>query len=135
MEYIDIDISGKNVIIVGASMAVGKAAAMLLLNKDATVTVCHSKTKNLPNICNNADILIIAIGKANFITNEYVKEGAIVIDVGINLTESGDVIFEEAESKVSYTTPVPGGVGAVTNAVLADHIIQVATKAIGALAK
>ena len=114
-------------------MVVGKPAAMLLLNKEATVTVCHNKTQNLSDICSQADILIVAIGKATFITKEYIKEGAVVIDVGINVTASGkvtgDIDFDAAQELASYITPVPGGIGTVTNAILAEHIIYAAAKA------
>lgn len=118
----NIEIKGKNVVIVGRSDLVGKPLANLFLNNDATVTVCHSKTNNLIDICKTADILVAAIGKSKFITSDYVKEDAVVIDVGINRGEdgklSGDVDFEDVKDEVSYITPVPGGVGPMTVAEL-----------------
>ena len=113
-----IDLTGKHAVILGRSETVGKPMAMLLLNANATVTVCHSKTKNLKELCSQADILISAVGKANFVTAEMVKDGAVVIDVGINRDENGklcgDVDFEGVKDKTSYITPVPGGVGPMT---------------------
>ncbi len=118
LEKSDINLSGKHAVILGRSETVGKPMAMLLLNANATVTVCHSKTKNLTEICKNADLLISAIGKPKFITADMVKEGAIVIDIGINRNEQGklygDVDFESVAPKTSYITPVPGGVGPMT---------------------
>lgn len=118
LEYENIDICGKNAVVVGRSNIVGKPIAMLLLNSDATVTVCHSKTKNLKDICKSADILIVAIGKAKFIKSDMVKDGAVVIDVGMNRDENGklcgDVDFESVKEKCSHITPVPGGVGPMT---------------------
>ena len=118
LEYKNIDICGKNAVVVGRSNIVGKPIAMLLLNSDATVTVCHSKTKNLKDICKSADILIVAIGKAKFIKSDMVKDGAVVIDVGMNRDENGklcgDVDFESVKDKCSHITPVPGGVGPMT---------------------
>ena len=118
LEYENIDICGKNAVVVGRSNIVGKPIAMLLLNSDATVTVCHSKTKNLKDICKSADILIVAIGKAKFIKSDMVKDGAVVIDVGMNRDENGklcgDVDFESVKDKCSHITPVPGGVGPMT---------------------
>lgn len=118
----NIAIKGKNVVIVGRSDLVGKPLANLFLNNDATVTVCHSKTKNLKDITKTADILVAAIGRSKFITSDYVKDGAVVIDVGINRGEdgklSGDVDFDSVKEKVSYITPVPGGVGPMTVAEL-----------------
>jgi methylenetetrahydrofolate dehydrogenase (NADP+)/methenyltetrahydrofolate cyclohydrolase len=105
-------------VVIGRSNIVGKPMAMLLLNANATVTVCHSKTKNLKEVCRNADILVAAIGKARFVTADYVKQGAVVIDVGMNRDENGklcgDVDFENVKEKCSYITPVPGGVGPMT---------------------
>lgn len=113
-----IDVKGKQAVVVGRSDIVGKPMAMLLLNADATVTVCHSKTQNLKEECLKADILVCAIGKANFIKSDMVKEGAVVIDVGMNRNEEGklcgDVDFENVKEKCSYITPVPGGVGPMT---------------------
>ncbi len=120
-----IDICGKNAVVVGRSNIVGKPQAMLLLHKNATVTICHSKTKNLKEICKTADILVAAV-----ITGDYIKEGAIVIDVGMNRLENkklvGDVDFESAEKKASYITPVPGGVGPMTIAMLMRNTLTAA---------
>lgn len=122
MKEYGINPESRHAVIVGRSNIVGKPVASLLLNNNATVTICHSKTKNLKEITNQADILIAAIGKPKFITKDFVKEGAVVIDVGINRTEAGklvgDVDFENVEPKASYITPVPGGVGPMTIAVL-----------------
>ena len=118
MEKEGIDPTGKYAVILGRSETVGKPMAMLLLNANATVTVCHSKTQNLQAICAQADILISAVGKAKFVTADMVKEGAVVIDVGMNRDENGklcgDVDFDSVKEKVSYITPVPGGVGPMT---------------------
>lgn len=113
-----VEFSGKHAVVLGRSETVGKPMAMLLLNANATVTICHSKTKNLKEICQTADILVAAIGKAKFVTEDMVKEGAIVIDVGINRDETGklcgDVDFENVKEKAGMITPVPGGVGPMT---------------------
>ena len=130
-EEYNIDLTGKDVTIVGRSNIVGKPLIQCCLNKNATVTVCHSKTKNLAEHTKRADIVIAAIGKAKFITADMVKEGAVVIDVGINRTEEGklvgDVDFENVEKIASYITPVPGGVGPMTIAMLMNNVIK-ATK-------
>lgn len=130
-EEYDIDLTGKNVTILGRSNIVGKPLIQCCLNKNATVTVCHSKTKDLKEHTKNADIVISAIGKAKFVTSDMIKEGAIVIDVGINRDENGkvvgDVDFENVISKASYITPVPGGVGPMTIAMLMNNVIK-ATK-------
>lgn len=126
-EY-DIDVSGKNACVIGRSNIVGKPMANLLLNASATVTVTHSKTKNLKEICKNSDILVAAIGKPFFVTEDMVKDGAIVIDVGINRLDDGrlvgDVDFDSVASKCSYITPVPGGVGPMTIAMLLSNTIK-----------
>ena len=130
LEEYDIDLKGANVVILGRSNIVGKPLAQCLLNKDATVTICHSKTKNIEEITKNADILISAIGSPKFVKANMVKEGAVVIDVGINRLETGivgDVDFEEVEKKASYITPVPGGVGPMTIAMLLHNVV-IATK-------
>lgn len=133
LKYYNIDISGKNVVIIGRSDLVGKPLASLMTNNDATVTLCHSKTKNLSFYTKNADILVVAIGRANFIKKEDVKDGAVIVDVGINRMEDGklcgDVLFEEVKDKASYISPVPGGVGQMTVAELGyntykAHIIR-----------
>ena len=118
LEREGIDLQGKNAVVLGRSETVGKPMAMLLLNANATVTICHSKTKNLKEICRNADVLVSAIGKPKFVTTDMVKDDAVVIDVGINRDEAGklcgDVDFENVKDKTSYITPVPGGVGPMT---------------------
>ena len=130
-EEYDIDLTGKNVTILGRSNIVGKPLIQCCLNKNATVTVCHSKTKDLKEHTKNADIVISAIGKAKFVTADMIKDGAVVIDVGINRDDSGkivgDVDFEKVSSKASYITPVPGGVGPMTIAMLMNNVIK-ATK-------
>ena len=130
-EEYDIDLTGKNVTILGRSNIVGKPLIQCCLNKNATVTVCHSKTKDLKEHTKNADIVISAIGKAKFVTADMIKDGDVVIDVGINRDESGkivgDVDFEKVSSKASYITPVPGGVGPMTIAMLMNNVIK-ATK-------
>lgn len=122
LDYYQIDIEGKNVVIVGRSDLVGKPLASLMTNRNATVTLCHSKTKNLKHYTKNADILVAALGKAKTFTKEDIKEGSIIIDVGINRLEDGklhgDVDFDDVKDKVSYITPVPGGVGQMTVAEL-----------------
>lgn len=130
LDYYNIDITGKKVVVLGRSMVVGKPLSMLLLKKNATVTICHTKTKNLEKVCREAEILIAAAGKAKMVTQEMVGDNAIVIDVGINLDEEGnlcgDVDYKNVEGKSSYITPVPGGVGSVTSSVLAKHVITAA---------
>lgn len=122
-----IEISGKNAVVVGRSNIVGKPIAAMLLKANATVTVCHSKTKDLSGVCAKADILIAAIGKAKFIKKEYVKDGAVVVDVGINRVDGklcGDVDFEDVKDKCSYITPVPGGVGPMTITTLMQNTLK-----------
>lgn len=125
LKYYNIELSGKNVTIIGRSDLVGKPLASLMVNNDATVTLCHSKTSNLKIFTENADILIVAVGKAKLIKKEYIKDGAVVVDVGINRLEDGslcgDVDFDSVKDKVSYITPVPGGVGQMTVAELANN--------------
>ncbi len=132
LEKTGITLSGKRAVVLGRSETVGKPMAMLLLNADATVTVCHSKTQNLAEICQTADVLISAIGKANFVTENMVKEGAIVVDVGINRNEEGklcgDVDFASVSKKASYITPVPGGVGPMTITMLMYNTYILATE-------
>lgn len=128
----NVEMDGKNCVIVGRSNIVGKPMALLMLRENATVTIAHSHTKNLKEICRNADILIIAIGKREFITGDYVKEGAVVIDVGIHRDENnklaGDVRYEEAAQKASLITPVPGGVGPMTIAMLMNNCVKAMKK-------
>lgn len=132
LEHEGIELKGKHAVVLGRSDTVGKPMALLLLNADATVTVCHSKTKNLLEICKTADILVSAIGKAKFVTAEMVKDGAVVIDVGMNRDENGklcgDVDFEQVKNKASYITPVPGGVGPMTIATLLHNTCLAAWK-------
>ena len=122
LEHEGVELCGKHAVVLGRSDTVGKPMAMLLLNANATVTICHSKTQNLKEICQSADILISAVGKAKFVTADMIKEQAVVIDVGINRDESGklcgDVDFENVKEKASVITPVPGGVGPMTIAML-----------------
>ena len=128
MKRSGVEMEGKNCVIVGRSNIVGKPMAMLMLRENATVTVTHSRTKNLKEVCKQADILIVAIGKPKFINEEYVKEGAVVIDVGIHRLEGkklcGDVDFDAVEPHVSAITPVPGGVGPMTIAMLMDNCVE-----------
>ena len=129
-EY-DIPLKGKNAVVVGRSNIVGKPVAMLLLNADCTVTVCHSKTRDLKKICSDADILVAAIGKPRFITADMIKDGAAVIDIGINRTETGllgDVDFDGAKDKAAFITPVPGGVGPMTIAMLLTNTLECAKR-------
>lgn len=130
LEYSGIDVAGKHAVIVGRSHIVGKPMGQLLLQKDATVTYTHSKTPDLPSFTKQADILIAAVGRANFITKEHVKEGAVVIDVGINRDENnklcGDVNFADVDGIASHITPVPGGVGPMTITMLLFNTVQAA---------
>ena len=124
----NIEIAGKHCVVIGRSNIVGKPMALLMLRENATVTICHSRTENLKEICKEADILIVAIGKPRYIGADYIKEGAVVIDVGIHRNEEnklcGDVRFEEAEQIASYITPVPGGVGPMTIAMLMNNCVE-----------
>ena len=125
-EY-NIDLTGKNAVVIGRSNIVGKPMSMLLLNANATVTITHSKTKNLSEITKNADIIVAAVGKANFVTSDMVKEGVVIIDVGINRIDDkiyGDVDFENVKEKASYITPVPGGVGPLTIVSLLENTLK-----------
>lgn len=131
LAYENIDPEGKSCVVIGRSNIVGKPMAMLLLHKNGTVTVCHSRTKNLKEICSKADILVAAVGKAKFVTADMVKEGAVVIDVGMNRVDGklyGDVDFEEVSKKASAVTPVPGGVGPMTIAMLMQNTLTAAKK-------
>lgn len=129
LEEYGIEIEGKNCVVIGRSNIVGRPMAQLLLNSNGTVTICHSKTKNLGDITKQADILIVAVGKPKFITEDMVKDGAIVIDVGINRVQnskriSGDVDFENVKNKCGYITPVPGGVGPMTIITLMENLVK-----------
>ena len=132
LENEGIELTGKHAVIIGRSETVGKPMAMLLLNANATVTVCHSKTKNLAEACRQADILISAVGRAGFVTADMVKKDAVVIDVGINRDANGklcgDVDFESVKEKASHITPVPGGVGPMTITMLMYNVYLIATK-------
>ena len=125
------DLTGKECVVIGRSNIVGKPVAMLLLKENGTVTICHSKTKNLPEVCKRADIIVVATGKRNTLTKDMVKEGAIVIDVGMNRNEEGklcgDVDFENVKEKVEAITPVPGGVGPMTIAMLMKNCLTAST--------
>lgn len=124
----DISVSGKNCVVIGRSNIVGKPMAMLLLHENGTVTICHSRTKNLAEVCRNADILVAAVGKPKFVTADMVKDGAVVIDVGMDRDENGklcgDVDFENVKDKCSYITPVPGGVGPMTISTLMKNTLK-----------
>lgn len=122
-----VEIQGKHAVVVGRSNIVGKPVATLLLGENATVTICHSKTENLKEICESADILVAAIGKPGFITGDFIKEGAVVIDVGTTKVDGvfkGDVVFEEAVKKAAFISPVPGGVGPMTIAMLMENTVE-----------
>ncbi|GEO46764.1 bifunctional protein FolD [Companilactobacillus paralimentarius] len=130
LDYYNVDLDGKNVVIVGRSNIVGKPTAALMLDRNATVTITHSHTKNLKEITSKADVLVVAIGQAKFIKKDYVKDQAIVIDVGMDRDENGklcgDVDFEDVKDHVSMITPVPGGVGPMTITALVDQVIELA---------
>jgi len=127
-KHAGIDLEGKECVVVGRSNIVGKPMAMLLLHSNATVTMCHSRTRNLKEVCRRADVLVVAVGKPRFINAEYVKEGAVVIDVGINRLDDGklcgDVDFDSVAEKASYITPVPGGVGPMTITMLMKNTVM-----------
>jgi methylenetetrahydrofolate dehydrogenase (NADP+) / methenyltetrahydrofolate cyclohydrolase len=135
IESTGVPIEGKRAVIVGRSNIVGKPAALLLMHQNATVTVCHSKSKDLPAVCREAEILVVAIGKAKFVTGDMVREGAVVIDVGVNRlndgTFVGDVDFEPASRRAGWISPVPGGVGPMTIAMLLDNTLEAAQRAVG----
>ncbi len=130
LDYAGIDLTGKRVAIVGRSLVVGKPLSMLMIGKNATVTVCHTKTVDMKETCKNAEIVVAAAGRAKMLGSEYVGEGAVVVDVGINMDENfklcGDVDFESITEVARMATPVPGGVGTVTTSVLAKHVVAAA---------
>lgn len=132
LKYYNVDLIGKKAVVIGRSMIVGKPVSMMLLKENATVTICHSKTKNLIDEVKNADIVIAAIGKAKVINDSYIKKDAVVIDVGINVDENGnlcgDVDTDSVADIASMITPVPGGVGSVTTSVLAEHVVRACKK-------
>ena len=133
LDHYGIDCCGKRAVVIGRSLVFGKPAAMMLLKKNATVTVCHTKTKDLPSVAREADLLIVAAGRARTVTVDYVRPGQVVIDVGINMDENGklcgDVDYDSVESVVAAITPVPGGVGSVTTSVLVAHVVEAAARA------
>lgn len=137
LDYYGIDATGKKAVVLGRSLVVGKPAAMMLLKRNATVTVCHTKTKDLPSVCREAEVLIVAAGRANVVDAAYMNAGQTVIDVGINVDESGklcgDVKFEDAEAAVQAVTPVPGGVGTVTTSVLVKHVVRACQRQMSSL--
>ena len=129
LKHYNVTLKGANVVVLGRSMVVGKPVSMLLLGENATVTICHSKTKDLPKVCANADVLVAGVGRARMVTADYIKEGAVVIDVGINAKPEGggicgDVDTDDVVGKASMVTPVPAGVGSVTTSILAKHVIK-----------
>ena len=130
ISHYGINLHGLNVAIIGRSMIIGRPVAMMMMKQNATVTICHTKTKNIQDICRRSDIIIAAAGKALMLTRDYVNENSIIIDVGINVTPEGklcgDVDFENVSSCVKAISPVPGGVGAVTTSVLAEHVVRAA---------
>lgn len=131
LEHYGTELEGKNAAVIGRSLVVGKPVSMLLQARNATVTMCHSKSRNLPEICRKADIIIAAIGSAGVVDESYVNPHQIVIDVGINVSENkicGDVDYDAVSDKVGAITPVPGGVGSVTTAVLCKHVIEAAER-------
>ena len=140
LDHYGLDCKGKNAVVIGRSLVVGKPAAMMLMAKNATITICHTKTVNTAEICRNADIIVSAAGVLNSLTKDFVRPGQVVIDVSMNWNPekitakgkggmSGDCVFEEVEPIVEAITPVPGGVGAVTTSVLMKHVVEAAEKA------
>lgn len=132
LDHYGIDCTGKKAVVIGRSLVVGKPAAMMLIKKNATVTVCHTRTKDMPSVTREAEILIVAAGRAGVVGAEYVSPGQTVIDVGINVNEEGklcgDVAYAEVEPIVEAITPVPGGVGSVTTSVLVGHVVEAAKR-------
>lgn len=132
LDHYGIDCTGKKAVVIGRSLVVGKPAAMILLKKNATVTICHTRTKDMPSVVKEADIVIVAAGRAGVVDDTYLSPGQIVIDVGINVNEEGklcgDVDYEKAEPVVEAITPVPGGVGSVTTSVLIGHVVEAAMR-------
>lgn len=132
LDHYQIDCTGKKAVVVGRSLVVGKPAAMMLLKKNATVTICHTRTKDMPAVVKEADIVIVAAGRAGVVDDRYVSPGQIVIDVGINVNQQGklcgDVAYDKVEPVVEAITPVPGGVGSVTTSVLVGHVVEAAMR-------
>ena len=135
LDHYGIDCTGKKAVVIGRSLVVGKPAAMMLLKKNATVTVCHTRTKDMRSVVKEADIVIVAAGRPGIIDGSYLSEGQIVIDVGIHVNDEGklcgDVLFDEAEKLAAMITPVPGGVGSVTTSVLVGHVVEAAMRKTG----
>lgn len=135
LDHYQVDCKGKKAVVIGRSLVVGKPAAMMLIKKNATVTICHTKTVDMPAVCREADILIVAAGRAGVVDKEYFAPGQVVIDVGINVNDEGklcgDVKYEDAEAIVGAITPVPGGVGTVTTSVLVGHVVEAAKRKCG----
>ena len=134
LAYYNIDPAGKNAVVIGRSLVIGKPVAMMLLQQNATVTICHTRTKDMPSVTRRAEILIVAAGKPGVVGAEYVSAGQTVLDVGINFTSegkmTGDADFSAVEPIVGAITPVPGGVGTVTTSVLMAHVVEAANRAI-----
>ena len=136
LDHYGVELAGRRAAVIGRSLVVGRPVAMMLMARDATVTLCHTRTEDLPEICRQADILVSAAGRAGLVTGAFTRPGQVIVDVGINVRAGklcGDVDFAAAEPLVGAITPVPGGVGAVTTAVLAAHVVQAAEKAAGLL--
>ena len=134
LDFYGVDCKGKRAAVIGRSLVVGRPAAMMLMHKNATVTICHTRTVDMPSVTREADILIVCAGQMESIGKEYLREGQVVVDVGINWNEEkgklcGDVKFDEAEGLVAAVTPVPGGVGSVTTSVLVNHVVEAAERA------
>jgi methylenetetrahydrofolate dehydrogenase (NADP+)/methenyltetrahydrofolate cyclohydrolase len=134
LNYYGIDPAGKSAVVIGRSLVIGKPVAMMLLQKHATVTICHTKTKDMPSVTRRAEILIVAAGRAGVVGAEYVTEGQIVLDVGINFNDEGKMVgdadFSAVEHIVGAITPVPGGVGTVTTSVLMAHVVEACHRAL-----
>lgn len=134
LDHYGVELAGRRAAVIGRSLVVGRPVAMMLMARDATVTLCHTRTEDLPEICRQADILVSAAGRAGLVTGAFTRPGQVIVDVGINVRAGklcGDVDFAAAEPLVGAITPVPGGVGTVTTAVLAAHVVQAAEKAAG----
>ena len=136
LDHYELPIEGKNVVVIGRSLVIGKPVSMLLLNRNATVTICHTRTKDIKEITKKADILVCAIGNGEMIDASYVSEGQIVIDVGITWSEAkqklcGDVLYEQVEPLVGCITPVPGGVGSITTSILLGNVVKACEKLSG----
>ena len=136
LDHYGIDCTGKKAVVIGRSLVIGKPAALMLMGKNATVTVCHTRTKDVPSVTKEADILVYSAGVLRSLTKDHVRPGQIVVDVSINWDEAkggiaGDAVYEEVEPIVEAITPVPGGVGAVTTSVLIGHVVEAAKRTLG----